>query len=208
MKNLVFFVLALMFLTPACTSTVQEEVVQIDSFAWLIEGSVSEYQTVHGESWSTYPPNSYNITSEYKNTGRKEKVLDTMIFIASIWVRSYKYEDVYDDYYTYDVDKWVIIDSYFNQGDNRNPIDPEVTIVNEYSGIEAPEVGQQKQEIEARRYLVVFEPVSFVSNRYQFVYEYSLADWYMFEKSVLYSVEIRFDESNPDHYDILTYPSP
>lgn len=52
------------------------ETVQVRSYNWSQTLTVQEYQIVHESSWSTYPSGAYNIVSDYRDTGRDEKIHD------------------------------------------------------------------------------------------------------------------------------------
>jgi len=52
------------------------ETVQIDGYNWSQNLIVQEYQTVHESSWTTYPSDAFNVSSDYRDTGRDRKVHD------------------------------------------------------------------------------------------------------------------------------------
>ena len=52
------------------------EAVRVSSYNWSQSLIVQEYQIVHESSWTTHPLDAYNVTSDYRDTGRDEKVHD------------------------------------------------------------------------------------------------------------------------------------
>lgn len=53
-----------------------EELVRVSGFNWAQSVTVQEYQAVHETSWTTYPNTAYDVKSDYRDTGRDEKVHD------------------------------------------------------------------------------------------------------------------------------------
>jgi len=52
------------------------ELVQVSGYSWTQNVMVQEYQTVHDSSWTTHPAEAYNVSSDYRDTGRDEKIHD------------------------------------------------------------------------------------------------------------------------------------
>jgi len=53
-----------------------QELVQVSGYNWSQNVTVQEYQVVHEDSWTTHPSDAYNIDSDYRDTGRDEKIHD------------------------------------------------------------------------------------------------------------------------------------
>lgn len=50
--------------------------VQVSGYSWTQNVIVEEYQVVHESSWTSHPAQAYNVVSDYRDTGRDEKVHD------------------------------------------------------------------------------------------------------------------------------------
>lgn len=103
----------------------------------------------------------------------------------------YHYEDIYDWFYTYDVDRWVTIHEYPTSGTDHNPYFFTVTLNNPYTE-GSPKLGQQ-QKIEQRgTYQVTFfcEKNVKVGDGGYFTRLYSYEEWMRWRTDTDYIVEI------------------
>ena len=227
-------------------------------FTWTQNVRVQVYQVVHETSWTTHPPSAYNIVSEYRDTGRDEKIHDgwetvpyqdtcyetvpfpdtctrpvyesktcqgtrdngdgtitTYDYDCGTYVQEeypctntrqepysctktrqeevYHYEDIYDTYYQYDIDKWVTIANHGTSGSDHEPYYESVTLSNPYSGSGTPVLGQQQQLQEQGVYSVSFYSENpKIGQEGYFTREYPLDKWMLFGFDWEYQIEVNF----------------
>lgn len=245
------------------------EQVQVNAFNWTQNVRVEEYQVVHESSWGSHPSGAYNIESDYKDTGRDEKIHDgyhTESYQNTCYetesyqdtcsrsvynsktctgtedngdgsfstysyecgsseteyysctstrqvpysctkerqVEDYHYEDVYDWFYQYDVNRWQTIANYPTSGADHLPYYfTDFSLSRPYSGSGIPEIGQQQQFQVPGEYTVTFFCQNTkVGDEGSFTHEYPLTQWGTFQQDTEYPITINFFSA------ILTYPSP
>ena len=246
------------------------EQVQVESFHWTQNVRVEEYQVVHESSWGTHPGAAYNITSDYRDTGRDEKIHDgyhtesyqdtcyetesysdtctRSVYVSDTCsgtedngdgsfstytyecggyesesysctstrqvpysctkerqVEDYHYEDVYDWFYQYDVNRWQTIDNYPTSGSDHSPYYfTDFSLIHPYSGSGIPEIGQQQYFQIPGEYTVTFFCYgnTKVGDEGYFTRNHPLGEWEKFRYEVDYPVEVNFFNA------VLTYPTP
>lgn len=117
----------------------------------------------------------------------------------------YHYEDIYDWYYTYDIDKWVTIANYATSGNDHEPyFYSGFELNNPYDEAGSPQLGQQRQSQIPEKYTATFfcKRNVKVGDEGYFTREYSLHEWEMLEYEVDYPIEINAFNG------IVTYPNP
>lgn len=117
-------------------------------------------------------------------------------------VEIYHYEDIYDNFFEYDVNRWVIFKNYPSSGNDHKPRFHEVELKNAYiSG--SPVLGQQRKFKETGVYTVFFTCANEkIGENGSFSKEYSLSDWSRFKLDGTYQIEVNYFNQ------ILTYPQP
>jgi hypothetical protein len=155
------------------------------------DGSFDTYTYECGSSETEYYSCSKTRQESYSCTKTREEEL-------------YHYENIYDWYFTYDIDKWVSVDNYPTSGEDHKPyyyID--FVLKNPYSGGE-PQLGQQKQNEIPGDYSVTFycEGNTKVGEDGYFTRSYPLEVWNLYDMDRNYEIEVNFFNS------IITYPSP
>lgn len=117
----------------------------------------------------------------------------------------YHYEDIYDNYYTYDVNRWISTQTYPTSGNDHEPyFFTDFVLNNPYEEGMTPQLGQQK-EVELRgEYTATFfcEDTLKVGQDGYFTRQYDLEEWKRWEYDTEYVIEINAFNS------ILTYPQP
>jgi hypothetical protein len=118
-------------------------------------------------------------------------------------VEEYHYEDVYDYFFVYDINRWVAISNYPTRGTDQNPRFAEVTLADRYTGFGEPQVGQKKYVEQYGTYSVTFlADDSDIGNSGYFEKEYSLLEWESFVFGEKYDIQVNFFD------EILSYPTP
>ena len=247
-----------------------EEMVQVSGFNWTQSVVVQEYQVVHESNWSSRPPAAYNVSSDYRDTGRDEKIHDGYKTVEyqdtcyetvsyqdtctdSKYVSEtctgtrdngdgsfetytyecggyesytysctqtrqepysctktrqeelYHYEDIYDWYYTYDINKWVTVANYPTSGNDHEPyFYSDFVLQSPYDGTSSPPLGQQQQFQYTGDYTVTFfcERNAKVGDGGYFTRDYPLGEWELFGYEIYYPIEVNTFSG------ILTYPNP
>jgi len=118
-------------------------------------------------------------------------------------VELYHYEDIYDWYYTYDVNRWVTIKNYPTSGVDKNPyFYTDFKLKDPYSGGE-PKLGQQQKFEQTGEYSITFLCENKkVGKEGYFARKYELETWKRFEKGGNYEIKTNYFGS------ILTEPAP
>jgi|GEM_PF-1947027 hypothetical protein len=242
------------------------EQVQISSFNWTQNVTVQEYQVVNESSWGSYPNGAYNVTEEYKDTGRDEKIHDgyhmedyqstcykdedyQSTCYKSVYeskscpvdngdgsfgskecgsyvqepysctetkqvsysctkekqVEDFHYEDIYDWYYEYDINKWQTIANYPTSGTDHSPYFETGFVLNEpYSGLGNPQIGQQQQfEVPGEYTVTFFCPDNLkIGKEGYFTRSHPQGTWEAFDGRGVYPIEVNTFNS------VLTYPTP
>ena len=80
-------------------STPDRYIVQVKCIQWRYVINIQTYRVVHESGWERPPKDAYNIDQVYKE----------------------RYEDDYQWYYTYDVNRWVPSRNVVSQGYDKNP---------------------------------------------------------------------------------------
>lgn len=117
----------------------------------------------------------------------------------------YHYENIYDWYYIYDIDKWVTIANYATSGNDHEPyFYSDFELNNPYDEASSPQLGQQRQFQIPGKYSVTFfcKKNTKVGDEGYFTREYSLHEWEMLEYEVDYPIEINAFNG------VVTYPNP
>lgn len=247
-----------------------EELVRVNEFNWTQSVTVQKYTAVRETSWTNHPSNAYDISSDYRDTGRDEKVHDgwktveyqdtcyRSVDYQDTCTRSvynpktctgqrdngdgsfsdytyecgssstesysctktrqesysctktrqeelYHYEDIYDWYYQYTVNKWITVAEYPTEGSDHKPYYyTDFPFDNPYSGSGTPQLGQQQKFEVPGKYTVTFfcKGNTMVGEEGYFSREYALKEWEMFGKEGKYPIEVNVFNK------ILTYPTP
>jgi len=116
----------------------------------------------------------------------------------------YHYEDVYDWYFQYDIDKWMTVATYPTSGNNHEPyFYSDFTLTNSYDGQSAPQLGQQQQSQNLGEYTVTFKTDKLkVGDNGVFTRKYDLADWKLFSPEIGYPITVNAFNG------IISYPVP
>jgi len=246
-----------------------EEMVRVSGFNWTQSVTVQEYRTVRESSWSSTPSGAYDIYSDYRDTGRDEKIhdgWDTVEYEDTCYKTEdypdtctdskyvsdsctsttdngdgsfdtdtyecggyesftysctksrqvpysctktrqeerYHYEDIYDWYYEYNIDKWVSIANYATSGNDHNPhYFSDFVLSDPYDGYSPPRLGQQQQFLVPGDYYVTFLCDNHkVGDEGYFTRKYSESDWALFNYEVGYPIEVNFFNG------VLSFPIP
>lgn len=214
------------------------ETAYVNGYSWSQSVTVQEFQVVHDSSWGSHPADAYNVTSDWRDTGRDEKVHDgyhTETYTDTCYetvnvpktcqgtrdngdgtittydydcsttrqesysctkerqVEDYHYEDIYDWYYTYDVNRWRTIATHPTSGNNHEPyFATDFALPNPYSGSGDPQIGQTQSSQNLGTYTVTFcvydKPE--IGTDGCFTREYSLSEWQRFEENTGYEIEV------------------
>lgn len=245
------------------------ETVAISSYNWSQNVVLQEFQVTSDSSWGSHPSDAYNITSEYKDTGRDEKIHDGWKTVSyqdtcyrsesyqdtctgsryvsksctgtrdngdgSFTTYSYEcggsesytysctqtrqvpysctktreeelyhYEDIYDTYYEFNVNRWVTINNYPTSGTDHQPYFQSLELQNPYDGVSAPVVGQQQKFEVTGEYSVTFFCADNlkVGEEGYFSRSYSLDEWKLYDADRTYPIEVNFFNG------IVSYPVP
>jgi hypothetical protein len=245
------------------------ENVSVQSFQWNNQiVTIEEFQVVHQTSWTNYPGDAYNVSSEYLDTGRDQKITDrwdTVPYQDTCYedkpyvttcteseyvskqcpttidngdgtftygseecggyepktvsctkyrpepytctktkqVEVFHYEDIWDNFYNYDVNRWITISVHPTSGNNHNPFYfSDFTLQNPYYEGN-PQIGQQKKIETEGTYSVRFcGNNKKIETEGCFDREYPLIEWKEFQIERQYVIVV-------DGYDnIVTFPSP
>ena len=246
------------------------ETAQVTGYRWSQNVIVQEYQVVHDSNWTSHPSDAYNVSSDYINTGREQKIHDGWVDVPyqdtcyetvsyesnctrSVYVSKtctgyrdngdgsydsydyecgssesesysctltredpysctktrqdevYHYEDIYDWYYEYDINRWVAVANYPTSGENHDPYYfGDFVLKSPFNGNGTPELGQQQQSQNPGTYSVDFfcpDNIKIGSNGH-FKRDYPLEVWKLFEMGKGYHIEVNFLNV------IITYPNP
>lgn len=105
-------------------------------------------------------------------------------------VELYHYEDIWDNYYTYTIDKWVFVEEYPTSGTNQTPFYAEVEVTNAYLSGE-PELGQQRTLEVPGKYQILFKTDNEkVGDEGYFERDYPLAEWIQFSEDKTYTIMV------------------
>lgn len=80
-------------------NTPDDYIMQVKCIQWRYVINIQAYRVVHESGWERPPKDAYNIDQVYKE----------------------RYEDDYQWYYTYDVNRWVPARNVVSQGTDKNP---------------------------------------------------------------------------------------
>ncbi len=194
-----------------------EKVVTIEQFSWEQSAVLEEYTAVRESSWSSYPPEAYDIDVDYRNTGKDAKVIDGLTTETyecgstetedyscpqTRQVELYHYEDIWDNYYTYTINKWVLVEEYPTSGTDHSPFFAEVEISNTYvSGI--PILGQQRTIEVPGKYQILFKTNNKgIGEEGYFERDYPYTEWSQFSEDEVYTITVNA------LYNILSEPEP
>lgn len=154
------------------------------------DGSFSDYSYECG----SYSSESYSCTNTREEPYSCTKTREDEV---------YHYEDVYDWYHEYDINKWINIATNPTSGDDHKPFFEDFALNNPYvSG--TPQLGQQRQFQIPGDYNITFycSGNKKVAVDGYFTRSYPLEEWEKFKDGTDYLIEINFFKT------ILTYPSP
>ena len=120
-------------------------------------------------------------------------------------MEDYHYEDIYDNYYEYDINRWQTVANHPTSGSDHSPYYyTDFTLNHPYSLSGIPEIGQQQQFQVPGEYTVTF----YCSDNFKvgdegyFTRTHPLNEWEMFQENIDYPIEVNFFNA------ILTYPAP
>ena len=105
-------------------------------------------------------------------------------------VELYHYEDIWDNYYTYTIDKWVFVKEYPTSGTNHTPFFAEVEVTNAYvSGI--PTLGQQRTIEVPGKYQILFKTDNEkIGEEGYFERDYPYTEWIQFSEDKTYTIMV------------------
>jgi hypothetical protein len=117
-------------------------------------------------------------------------------------VELYHYEDIWDNYYTYTIDKWVLVKEYPTSGTNHTPFFAEVKLTNAYvSGI--PTLGQQRIIEVPGKYQILFKTDNKkIGEEGYFERDYPYTEWIQFSEDKIYTISVNVFNN------ILSKPEP
>jgi hypothetical protein len=212
-----------------------EETATIEQFSWQQSVVLEEYTAVRESSWSSHPPDAYDIDVDYRDTGRDRRVSDgwttetymdtcsRSVYVSktcydtvdngdgSFTSRSYEcgsteteyyscqqtrqvelyhYEDIWDNYYTYTIDKWVFVKEYPTSGTDHKPVFAEVAVTDTYvSGI--PILGQQRTVEVPGKYQILFKTDNEkIGENGYFERDYPYTEWIQFSEDEVYTIMV------------------
>lgn len=105
----------------------------------------------------------------------------------------YHYEDIYDWYYEYDINKWITIANYPTSGKDHEPYFYNSFVLNTpYDGVSSPQLGQQQQFQVPGNYSITFfcKDNTKIGEEGYFTREYPLKEWELFRDEVNYPIKV------------------
>jgi hypothetical protein len=102
----------------------------------------------------------------------------------------YHYEDIWDNYYTYTIDKWVFVEEYPTSGTDHTPVFAQVEVSNTYlSG--TPTLGQQQANEIPGKYKIQFKSENNkIGEDGYFERDYPLEEWLLFSEEKEYTITV------------------
>ncbi|KUK67430.1 MAG: Zn-finger in Ran binding protein and other [candidate division WS6 bacterium 36_33] len=105
-------------------------------------------------------------------------------------VELYHYEDIWDNYYTYTIDKWVFVEEYPTSGRDHIPFYAEVEIVNSYVS-SIPILGQQRTIEVPGKYQIQFKSDNEkIGEEGYFERDYPYTEWIQFSEDEVYTITV------------------
>ncbi len=243
----IFIFLLLSFLVYQTFFNTHKETVTVAQYSWEQKVVVEEYSAQRESSWSTHPPQAYDIEVAYLDTGRDEKVHDGWETISymdtcsrsvynsrtcyqtvdngdgSFSTESYEcgsydteyysctktrqeeifhYEDIWDNYFTYTVNSWILTQEFPTSGSDHMPFFADIEIANLYvTG--TPVLGQQRVTEIPGRYQILFNcEDEKISKDGYFEKDYPLEEWLLFSEKEEYTIKVNSFNL------IIEYPKP
>lgn len=227
--------LSLVFLGYQIFFNTHKESVTIAKYSWEQKIILEKYSAERESSWSSHPPQAYDIDVVSKDTGQDIMIHDGWITVSYIGTCSqsvynsrtcsqtvdngdgsfstdtyecgsydtqyysctqtrqeeiFHYEDIWDNYYTYTIDKWVFVNEFPTSGSDKSPFYAYIDVPNLF--LTGTPVLEQQRIIEVPgTYKILFKCENKKINKDgYFEKEYPLEEWLLFSEKEEYTIKV------------------